>query len=483
LLRSRILAGSPTSEIHSLAVLPLENMSEDPDQDYFSDGLTDALTTELAQIGALRVISRTSAAHFKGTRETLPEIGHQLNVDAIVEGSVTRSEKRVRITAQLIDTRSDRHLWARTYERDLKDILFLQDDVARDIAEEIRIKLKPEERTRLAEARPVNPEAHEAYLKGRYFYEKLSIPGFKDAVNYYLQAVKMDGSYAPAYVGLAASYKELGVWGALRPNEAASLSTRTVEKALALDNASGDAHAVMGHIHFLWDWDWQGAEREYRRALELGPPSTDTRIQYAVYLSAVGRHDDAVAVMREARTLDPISNPSNGLLGAVYYWARRFDEAIDQFQKTLALYPNSSMDHGFLGRCYEQKRMYPAALEEYLQEKTLDGATKEELARSRNAFVKSGMNGFLEEEIKSSMVRSKDHYVDSFWIAELHARRGERDQAFQWVEKAYEQRSHNMAFIKTDPMLDSLHSDSRYQNLLSRMNLPTDSASVDAPTR
>jgi TolB-like protein len=201
-LRTRIFAKTRSLEIHSIAVLPLENLSKDPGQDYFSDGITDALTTELAQIGSLRVISRTSSMHFKGTRETLPQIAHELNVDAVVEGTVARSENRVRVTAQLIEASSDRHLWARSYERDLKDVLELQDEVARDIAEEIRVKLKPEERTRLEQARPVNPEALEAYLKGHYYYKKLSTPAFKEAVNYYRQALTRDPDYAPAYVGL-----------------------------------------------------------------------------------------------------------------------------------------------------------------------------------------------------------------------------------------------------------------------------------------
>lgn len=470
-LRTRIFATS-NPQIRSIAVLPLENLSKDPGQDYFSDGITDALTTELAQIGSLRVISRTSAMHFKGTRETLPQIGQELNVDAVVEGTVARSENRVRVTAQLIEASSDRHLWARSYERDLKDVFALQDDVARDIAEEIRVKLTPQERTRFARARPVDPEAYEAGLKGRYYYEKLSIPGFQESLKYYQQAVGRDRTYAPAYVGLAASYKELGVWGALPPKEAASQARDAVENALALDNTSGDAHAVLGHVHFLWDWDWPSAEREYKRAFELGPPSTDTSIQYAVYLSAMGRHDEAVTVMREARASDPVSQPSNGLLGTVYYWSHRFDEAIDQFQKSLALHPDSAFDHGSLGTCFERKAMYSEAVEEYLKAKTSDGVGQEELTRFRQAFVKSRMNGFLQEELKSAIASSKSRYVDPYWIAILHARLGDKDEAFQWLEKAYQERSHSMAFIKTEPMFDSLHSDARFQGFIRRLGLP-----------
>lgn len=470
-LRTRIFATS-NPQIRSIAVLPLENLSKDPGQDYFSDGITDALTTELAQIGSLRVISRTSAMHFKGTRETVPQVGQELNVDAVVEGTVARSENRVRVTAQLIEASSDRHLWARSYELDLKDIFALQDGVARDIAEEIRVKLTPQERTHLAHARPVDPEAYEACLKGRYYYEKMSIPGFQESLKYYQQAVALDRTYASAYVGLAASYKELGVWGALPPREAASQAREAVEKALALDDTLGDAHAVLGHIHFLWDWDWPNAEREYKRAFELGPPSTDTSIQYAVYLSAMGRHDEAVKVMREARASDPVSQPSNGLLGTVYYWSHRFDEAIDQFQKNLVLHPDSAFDHGYLGTCFEQKAMYSEAMEEYLRAKTSDGVGQEELTRFRQAFVKSGMNGFLQEELKSAIAPSKSRYVDPYWIAMLHTRLSDKDEAFQWLEKAYKERRHSMAFIKTEPMFDGLHSDPRFQDFIRRLGLP-----------
>jgi tetratricopeptide (TPR) repeat protein len=335
--------------------------------------------------------------------------------------------------------------------------------------------LGPVERARLTEARAVNPEAHEAYLKGRYFYEKLSVAGFKEGLTYYQQAVKLDPSYAPAYLGLAASYKELGIFDALPSREAAALASEAAQKALALDNTSGYAHAVLGNIHFLWDWDWAGAEREFRRAMELGPPSTDTWIPYAVYLSAIGKHDEAIAVMREARTLDPVSQPANTMLGAVYYWAHRFDEAIDQFQKTLTLHPESSFAHFVLGLCYDRKGMYPEAMEEYLKSKRLGGAAAEELTTLRGVFVKSGRKGWLREELKSNIASSTGHYVHPYWIAELYARLDEKDQAFQWLEKAYQERSHQLALINTEPMVDGLHSDPRFQDLLRRMNFPIDS--------
>lgn len=471
-LRDRLEHGVSSSTIRSLAVLPLTNLTGDPGQEYFVDGMTDELTTNLAQISALRVPSRTSAMHFKDTKKALPQIAKELNVDVIVEGSVVRSGDRVRITAQLIEARTDRHLWARSYERELKDIFELQDELARGIAEEIRIKLTAEERSRLAVARPVDPKAHEAYLKGRYFYEKMTTPGFKQGLEYYEQAVKGDPTYAPAYVGLAASYKELGVWNALPPREASSQAKAAVGKALALDDSLGEAHATLGQIHFLWDWDWAGAEREYKRALELTPSSSICRVQYSTFLSAMGRHAEALAQIKEAHAVDPVSLITNGLLGGVYFWAHRFDEAIDQFQKTLLLYPDSAVNHSYLGQCYEPKGMYAEAVEEYVKTKELSGVSKEELSVFREAFASSGIKGFLRAELESAIARSKRQYVPPAVFARLYARLGENDQAFEWLEKAYQDRHHSMAFMKVEPMLDSLHSDPRFQDLLRRMNLP-----------
>jgi eukaryotic-like serine/threonine-protein kinase len=471
-LRDRLVHGVSSSTIRSLAVLPLTNLTGDPGQEYFVDGMTDELTTNLAQISALRVPSRTSAMHFKDTKKALPQIAKELDVDVIVEGSVVRSGDRVRITAQLIEARTDRHLWARSYERELKDVFGLQDELARDIAEEIRIKLTAVERTRLAVARPVDPKAHEAYLKGRYFYEKMTTPGFKQGLEYYEQAVKGDPTYAPAYVGLAASYKELGVWGTLPPREASSQAKAAVEKALALDDSLGEAHATLGQIHFLWDWDWTGAEREYKRALELTPSSSISRVQYSTYLSAMGRHAEALAQIKEAHALDPVSLITNGLLGGVYFWAHRFDEAIDQFQKTLLLYPDSAVNHSYLGQCYERKGMYGEAVEEYVKAKELSGVSKEELSVFREAFASSGIKGFLRAELKSAIARSKRQYVPPGVFARLYARLDENDQAFEWLEKAYQERHHSMAFMRVEPGLDSLHADPRFHELLRRLGLP-----------
>ena len=477
IFRGHIFAKSAAVEIRSIAVLPLENLSKDSEQEYFVDGLTDELITDLSKVGQLQVISHTSVERYKGTKLPLPEIARQLGVDAVVEGRVMRSGDRLRITAQLIDARTDRHLWAESYDRYLIDVLGLQDEVARDIATKIRGRLTPQDQARLAKARPIDPETNENYLKGHYYYGKLSVEGFKEGLKYYQQAVARDANYAPAYVGIAASYEGLGVWEQLPPREAALKARAALEKALALDDTLGEAHAILGHIHFLWDWDWVAAEREYKRALELGPPSSMTQIRYAIYLSAMGRHSEAVQEMREAHVLDPVSHVSNDILGFVYYLAHDFDRAIDQYQKTLALYPDSGNVHLYLGRCYEQKAMYREAFQEYQRMESLEGATAAELTTRRQAFAKSGMRGFWQIELEGAIRESRRRYFSSDYIAELYVNLGKEDHAIEFLEKAYQTRSHDVAFILVEPRFNSLHSDSRFQDLLRRMNFPMGSTS------
>jgi TolB-like protein/DNA-binding winged helix-turn-helix (wHTH) protein len=471
-LRQRLWVAASAPRIESLAVLPLHNLSHDPEQEYFSDGMTDELITDLAKVGSLRVISHTSVERYKETKRPLPEIARELGVDAVVEGTVMRSGDHVRITAQLIDARSDRHLWAETYERNLRDVLALQAEVSRDIATEVKVKLTPQEQARLSSVRSIAPETYEAYLKGNFYFEKMSVPGFRQGLSFYQQAITREPDYAPAYVGLAECYEKLGMWGALPPREARPQAKAAVEKALAIDDTLGEAHASLGHIHFTYDWDWAGAEREFKRALELSPSSSISRVQYSTFLSAMGRHDKALAQIKEAHALDPVSHMTNGLLGAVYYWAHRFDEAIDQFQKTLALYPDSAVDHSYLGLSYERKGMYGEAVEEYLKEKELYGVSKEELSVFRQAFASSGTNGFLRAELKSAIATSKRQHVKPGDLGPLYARLGENDQAFEWLEKDYQERAPYIAFMKVDPSLDSLHSDPRFQELLRRLGLP-----------
>jgi len=452
-LRTRIFAKSRAHEIRSIAVLPLENLSKDPSQDYFSEGITDALTTELAQIGALRVISRTSAEHFKGTRETLPEIGRALNVEAIVEGSVTRSENRVRVTAQLIDAPSDRHLWAKSYERDLKDVLALQDELARDIAEEIRVKLTPEERTRLTDARPVNPEAHEAYLRGRFLWNQRTESQLQKAKDYFEQAIAKDPGYAAAYSGLADTYFYLSYgWGHIPPKEGMPLARAAALKSIELNVSAAEGHASLGTVKFLYDWDWQGAEQELRRAIALNPNYEMGHHAYSVLLGAEKRYEESVAEARKAVEVDPLSVPAHNIYSSMLAAANRWDEAFLEDQKALELDPNPThlaMFHDRMAYYYQRKGMINEAIEEELKARTAKGATPEQIQEIRSIYAQSGRKGVLKREIDAALKRwEKGHWHnDAYVIASLNAELGDMDNSFKWIEKCIELRSTVLIWI------------------------------------
>jgi TolB-like protein/DNA-binding winged helix-turn-helix (wHTH) protein len=463
-------AASSDSLPRSLAVLPLVNLSRDPDQEYFADGMTDQLITDLAQIRALRIISRTSAMQYKAAHKSLGQIARDLNVEAIIEGTVLRSGDKVRITAQLIQVPNEKHLWARSYEGDLRDVVALQDRVAHDIAAQIRIELTPQEQARLGSSRLVDPQAYEAYLKGRYYWDKMSIDGFTEGLKYFQQSVTRDPNYALAYAGLSDSYQELSIWGALPPLEASPNSEAAAQKALSIDESLAQAHAALGNANFLYDWKWTDAEHEFRRAIELDPHYATAHIEYAVYLSAMGRQDEAVAEARQAHTLDPVSQTTNSLEGLVYFLGRQFDEAIRQLQNTIALYPDTAINHDMLAACYEQREMYREAMDEYLKADGIGGLSSHRLASLRQAFATLGFKGYLQEELKSESAESQR--LHPYASARLYVRLGQGDLAFHWLEKAYLARSHDIAFIKVHPELDNVRSDTRFQDLMRRVGFP-----------
>ena len=446
-LRTRIFAYSRALEIRSIAVLPLENLSNDPSQEYFSDGITDALTTDLAQIGSLRVISRTSAMQFKGSKKNLPQIGRDLNVDAIVEGTVSRAEGHVRITAQLIQASSDHHLWARSYERDLKDVLALQDEVARDIADEIRAKLTPEERTRLADARLVNPEAHEAYLRGRFLWNQRTEDQLHKAKQYFEQAIGKDPGYAAAYSGLADTYFYLSYgWGHIPPREGMPLATAAALKSIELDGSAAEGHASLGTVKFLYDWDFPGAEQELRRAIALNPNYELGHHAYAVLLGAEHRYDESVAEARKAVEVDPLSMPANNILSSVLAAANRWDEAFAKDQKALELDPNPTHVNMFRNRIadyYRLKGMTKEATEEDLKARAARGASPAEIEEVRTLYARSGRKGVVKWDLNKALQRwGKDHWHnEAFIIAQLYADLGDMDNSFRWIDRCIELRS------------------------------------------
>jgi TolB-like protein len=342
-------SGLRPGDVQSIAVLPLANLSGDPAQEYFADGTTEELITDLAKISALEVISRTSVMHYKGTQKTVPEIAKELGVDALIEGSVQRAGSRVRITAQLIHAPADRHLWAESYERDVKDVLALQDEVARAIAGEIQIALTPQERTHLASARPINPEAHELYLKGRYQWNKRTEEGLKKGLEFFQQAIREDPSYALAYCGAADTYGILGNNRFLPGVEAYPKAREATLKALELDQNLAEAHASLGLVLVDYDRDWSAGEREYQRAIELSPSCATAHHWYALALASMGRTDEAIREIELARRLDPLSVRVSSNVGFALYFGRQYDRAIPELLKAIELEPSNDDTHCLLG--------------------------------------------------------------------------------------------------------------------------------------
>jgi len=477
-LRDRLLTSVgarravPLPRIESLAVLPLANLSGDPEQEYFVDGMTDELIADLGQIEALRVISRTSVMQYKGVKKPLPQIARELNVDAVIEGSVLRSGDRVRITAQLIQAVTDKHLWAKSYERDLRDVLALQSEVAGAIANEIKIKLTPQEQARLASARPVNPEAHEAYLKGRYYWNLRTEEGLKKSSEYFQQAIEKDPGYALAYAGLADTYGVVATWNVMAPKEAYPRAKAAAFKALEMDETLAEAHALLGSAREEYDWDWVGAEKEFKRAIELNPGYATAHQWYAEYLSVMGRHNEAIAEAKRAQELDPLSLMINAIGGRVFFYARRYDEAIAQCRRTLELNPGFYPAHLFLAWAYEQEKRYAEAISEY-QKAIAPGQSNPLLAAElARGYVAAGKRTEALTVISQMGELSKRRYVSSYVIAQIYTALGDTGRAFQWLEKAYQERDSQLAWLKAEPGFDSLRSDPRFQNLLRRMNFP-----------
>jgi len=477
-LRDRLLTfagarhAAPLPKIESIAVLPLENLSGDPEQEYFADGMTDALITNLGKIRALRVISRTTAMHFKGTKKTLPEIARELNVDAVVEGSVLRSGNRVRVTANLLHAPTDRHLWAESYERDLRDVLALQSDVAQAIAREVQIKLTPQEQTRLASRHPVNPEAYQAYVMGRYFWNKRTEDGLKKAITYFEQALDEDPGYAMGWAGLADCYNLLAIFDFLPPKEGFPKAKEAATKALELDETLAEGHTSLGYVKDSYYWDWPGAEREFKRAIELNPNYATAHHWYSDHLEIVGRHDEAIAEIKRAQQLDPLSLTINAVAGLRFHTARRYDQAVEQLRKTLEMDPGFAVAHGWLGQAYEQKGQYEDAIAEH--EKAREGlpGTAYALAALGHAYAAAGKRNEALRILTDLNERRKTTYVSPYAIGVIHVGLGQEDRALEWLERAYEDRDSWLSWLKADPRLDPLRSDPRFQDLLRRMNFP-----------
>ncbi|HXE91194.1 MAG TPA: protein kinase [Terriglobales bacterium] len=471
-VRDRLLGKAAAPQIKSIAVLPLANLSGDPEQEYFADGMTEALITDLAQISALRVISRTSVMEYKGAKKPLPQIARELNVDAVVEGSVQRSGGRVRISAQLIEAQTDRHLWARSYERQLSDVLTLQEELARSIAGEIRVKLTPQEQARLASARAVNPDAHEAYLLGRFHLEKGDPAGLEKALAYFQQAVQKDPQYAPAYTGLADYYGILPFYTRSSPSEVFPKAQAAALRALEIDSNLAEAHASLAYTLAYYDWDWAGAEREFQRALALNPNYSAAHARYSRLLGMLGRLDEARAQMQRVQELEPLSLSPRGNLAMLAYFAGQYDVAIVQLQEILEMDPKFPTGYWGLGLAYEQKGQYKQAIAAFERAQSLAPGSLNIKASLGHAYAVQGDVGKAKQIIAELKDQSRQKYVSSYQVALVFAGLGQKKEALDWLERAYNERSTPVAYARMDPRLASLRSDARFQDLLRRMKFP-----------
>ena len=461
-----------SSAIRSLAVLPLESLSNDASQDYFADGMTDELITDLGQISALRVISRTSAMTYKHAHKPLPQIARELNVDAIVEGTVLRSGDRVRITAQLIEASTDKHLWAQSYEGDFRDTLALQNKVAKAIADQIRINLSPHEQAALQTNQVLNPEAYESFLKGRYFWNKRTADGLKVALAYFNQAIDEDPKFAQAYSGLADTYALLGDWqyAVMTPKEALPKAKAAAIKALEMDGMLGEAHNSLAFCLDGFDWNFSSAGTEFRRAIELNPGYATAHHWYAWHLGLLGKYDEAIAEMRKAENLDPLSLIINADLGELLLIAHFEDKSIQQSRKTIEMDPNFALANNQLGQAYLQKQMYEPAITELEKAVQLSGGSPTCIANLARAYAASGRRSEAEKLLTDLKSRSTPNASLSSEIAMIYAALGDKNQAMSWLGKGYEERFNPGVLLR--PGFDPLRSDSRFQDLERRIGLP-----------
>jgi serine/threonine protein kinase/Tfp pilus assembly protein PilF len=465
ILHSRGLKSA--THLQSLAVLPLDNLSGDPSQQYFADGMTDELITDLSQISGLHVISRTSAMKYKDSKKSLPQIAQELNVEGVIEGTVERVGDRVRIRAQLINAATDRHVWAKSYERSLSDILAMQDEVARGIASEIQVALTPAERVRLTSARAVNPQAHDALIRGLYLDNQGETQKGFDSVQ---QAVAMDSDYAVAHAALAQLYIELGNNSDLPPGEAYPKAKSEAVRAIELDENLGEAHEALAELHHYYDWDFAAADREYQRALELKPGDAQILTKYAFFLCHMGKHDDAIRESKRAQDLDPLSLPVKTNLGVMLHYARRYDDAIAQYRKVLELDSKETTQARFqLARVYMTKRMFPEAITEIARMRATNPSDVNLMSLLVMAYGFEGKTKEATKLIYELKDKRRREYLRPYILAEDYAALGEKNEAMDWLEKAYEERDDWINWIKVDPNLDVLRLEPRFTALLRRV--------------
>ncbi len=457
--------------IDSLAVLPLTNASADPDAEYLSDGITESLINSLSQLPKLRVIARTTAFRYKGREPDPQTVGRDLKVGAVLTGRVVQHGGALVIQADLVDAVDGSQLWGERYNRRLADIFGVQEDIVREISEKLRLRLTGEEKKRMTKRHTENSQAYQAYLKGRFYWNKRTEEGLKKGIEYFQQAIEIDPGYALAYTGLADSYAVLGYYNYLPSKEAYPRAKAAAAKALAIDDTLAEAHASLANTRY-YDWSWVQAERELKRAIELNPNYATAHHWYGLYLTEMGKFDRAIAELQRAYELDPLSLIIGTAMGGAFYHARQYDQAIEQLQKTLELDPNFGVAHVISAQAYTQKGMYEEAITALKSALTFTGGSREILARLGHTYAKSGRRDKAMEILGQLHDLAKQRHVPSYDVAIVHVGLGDLDQAFALLEKAYAERASRLIYINVDPIFDTLRSDPRFKDLLSRLGLP-----------
>jgi TolB-like protein/DNA-binding winged helix-turn-helix (wHTH) protein/Flp pilus assembly protein TadD len=465
--RKRIVAGP----IRALVVLPLANLSGDREQDFFVDGMTDALRYHLEGIGALRVISRTSAMHYRGGARRVADIARELNVDAVVDGSVLRSGDKVRINVELIQAADDRLLWSNSYDAELRDIFSLQAAVAQKIADEIRVTLTPPDRARLTRPTTSNPDAYLAYSKGRFFWNKRTSPDLEKAIGFFQQAVALDPNYALAYDGLADSYLPLGWYGFLSPADTFPHAKDAVNKALSLDDSLAEAHTTLAFVSLYYDRGWAGAEREFRRAIELNPNYANAHHWYAEYLSLLGRHKEAIAESQRAREIDPLSVIINAWVSSRYFYARQYDKAVEEARNAVEMDQKFAPAHFVLGQAYEQNRLQKEAIAEFGKATDLGRGSPLYAGSLAHALGAAGRQAEARKVIDGLERTAKSRIVPSYDLAVAYLGIGDSARALDLLTDAVRERSPRVVFVGVDPRFDALRNDPRFRNVMQSLGL------------
>lgn len=456
-----------------LAVLPFQNLSNDPEQEYFSDGLTEETISDVGQLSPdqLGVIARTSAMAYKHTTKTISEIGRELGVDYILEGSVRREGNRVRISAQLIRVKDQTHLWAENYDHEFEDFLGVQSDIGYAISRQIDLRLTPEKQSELQTVRKVDPEAYDLYLKGLFYWNTLTATSLRKAISYFEQSISKDPSNALAYAGLADCYALLPMVGDAAPRESFPAAESAIRRALELNEGLAVVHESNARLKFFYEWDWPECEKQCLRAIQLNRNQAGAYVRYAHLLSDLGRHQEALAEAQRARELDPLSLITNALDGMFLLHARRYDAAIQQLQRTVDINPHFFVSHFQLGKAYEQKKMYAEAIAELVKARDISEGNTETIASLGHVYAVSGQPGAARKVLAMLERQSRQTYVPAFNLALVYAGLGEKDRAMEALEKGYEDRDVHMMFLKVDPRWDEYRTDPRFVELMRRMRL------------